>query len=209
MMSPVRTSAACAGPRVARPTTTILSSISVAYSPSHGRGGRVWRPNFKKSSKKGFRSSIRTTMLWRSLGPFSRAPPARREPTSRRVVRPAELKQFVKNRFEIVDRNDHVETLVRSLLARALELQRADAEEIAGRAEQRGAAPVRMRGRGEDRLVEHVFPVAGEFLLADDARRDRALAPARAADDDLLLERRHGRIAERQRRQIELGKRLH
>src|SRR5205807_8228921 len=76
------------------------------------------------------------------------------EPWTRRAVRPAELQQIVKNRFEIVDRYDHVEVLIRPLLARALKLQRADAEEIAGGAEQRGAAPVRMRGRGEDRLVE-------------------------------------------------------
>ena len=61
--------------------------------------------------------------------------------------------------------------------------------QVAGRADHRGAAPVRMRRRGEDRLVEDVFPVAGEFLLADDARRDRALPPARAADHDLLVQR--------------------
>ena len=75
--------------------------------------------------------------------------------------------------------------------------------------DQRGAAPVRMRRRGEDRLVEHVFPIAGEFLLADDARRDRALASARARDHDLLVERDHGGVAERQGRQIELRERLH
>ena len=47
---------------------------------------------------------------------------------------------------------------------RLLELQRADAEQVAVRPDQRGAAPVGMRRRGEDRLVEHVFPIAGEFL---------------------------------------------
>ena len=49
--------------------------------------------------------------------------------------------------------------------------------QIAARPDQRGAAPVRMRRRGEDRLVEHVLPVAGEFLLA----RRRAPPPNAAA----------------------------
>ena len=44
-------------------------------------------------------------------------------------------------------------------------------------ADQRRAAPERMRGRGEDRLVEMIFPVAGEFLLGDDAGPHRLLRP--------------------------------
>ena len=96
-----------------------------------------------------------------------------------------------------------------ALLGRLLQLQRADADEIAGRSDQRGAAPVRMRRRGEDRFVEHIFPIAGEFLLGDDAGRDRALPSAGAADDDALADRGRGRFADLERRHVELGERLH
>src|SRR5205085_1861355 len=127
------------------------------------------------------------------------------EPRTRWAIRLAELDQVIDHRLQVVDRHDHVEMLALALVAGAFKLQRADAEQIAGRTDQRRAAPVRMRRRREDRLVEHVFPISGELLLADHARSDRALAPARAADDHTLLERYHGRIAERQRRQIELA----
>ena len=90
-----------------------------------------------------------------------------------------------------------------------LELQRADADEVAGRSDHRGAAPMRMGRGGEDRLVEDILPVAGEFLLRDDPGRDRAGAPAGARDDDALAKARGLRIAERQRRQVEPAERLH
>src|SRR5207244_12293233 len=44
---------------------------------------------------------------------------------------------------------------------------RADAEQLAVGADQRRAAPLRMRPRREERLVEHVFPVAGELALGE------------------------------------------
>src|SRR3954470_19231966 len=110
------------------------------------------------------------------------------EPRARRTVWPAELHQVIEDWLQIVDRDDHVEMLAFVLLGRALELQRADAEQVAGGPDQCGAAPIRVRGCSEDRLVEHVLPVAGEFLFADHTRRDRLLPPARAADDNLLLE---------------------
>src|SRR5665213_3954523 len=66
-----------------------------------------------------------------------------------------------------------------------------------------------MRGRGKDRLVEHVFPIAGKFLLGDDAGRDRALPPAEAADNDALTDRGRGGFADVERWHVELGKRLH
>ena len=52
-------------------------------------------------------------------------------------------------------------------------MQRADADQAAVAADQRGAAPERMRRRGKDRAVEQVFPIAGEFLAGDDRRGDR------------------------------------
>ena len=97
----------------------------------------------------------------------------------------------------------------RAFVARLLQLQRTDAEEIAGRADQRRAAPVGMRRRGEDRFVEHVFPITGEFLLGDDACGDRVLPPAGAAKDDALADRSRRRLPEFERRHVELGERLH
>ena len=76
----------------------------------------------------------------------------------------------------------------------ALQLQRADAEKIAGGPDQRRAAPEGM-GRGrEDRLVEDVFPIAREFLLGHDARRDRALATAEACRDHLIADADAARV---------------
>ena len=111
------------------------------------------------------------------------------EPRPRRHVAPAEFHQIVDDRLEQIDRHHHVDVLRLAFLGGVLQLQRADAEQVAGRADQRGAAPVRMRRRGEDRFVEHIFPIAGEFLLGDDAGGDRALPPAKAADDDALADR--------------------
>ena len=65
-----------------------------------------------------------------------------------------------------------------------------------------------MRRRGEDRFVEHVFPIAGEFLLGDDAGGDRALPAAGAGDHDALADRGRGGLADLERRHVELGERL-
>ena len=48
-------------------------------------------------------------------------------------------------------------------------------------ADQRRAAPLRVGRRREDRLVEHVFPVAGELALGEDLRLERVRAAAVAA----------------------------
>jgi len=76
-----------------------------------------------------------------------------------------------------VDRHEHVdvEGLAVHLL---LHQQRPDADQVALRVEQRRAAPLRMGRRGEQRLVEHVLPVAGKFLLCDDPRPEGVGAAA-------------------------------
>ena len=109
-----------------------------------------------------------------------------------------------------VDRHDHVEMLVSRLPSRA----RSSCSEPMpisspfGR-DQRGAAPIGMRRIGEDRLVEHVFPIAGEFLLGGDAAGERAGAPAGAADHHALADLGGARGADRQRRQVDRAERLH
>src|SRR5262249_56635217 len=101
------------------------------------------------------------------------------------------------DRLEQVDGDDHVEVLA-AVCARLLELQRADAEEIALWSDERGAAPVRMCRRREDRLVEQVFPVAGEFLAGSDAGSDRVVASAGAGNYDRLAHHGLPRLPERQ-----------
>ena len=66
-----------------------------------------------------------------------------------------------------------------------------------------------MHRRGEDRLVEHVFPISGELLLGDDPRRDRMLPAAGPGHDDALSGRRRARFTQRQNRQVETPQRLH
>ena len=107
------------------------------------------------------------------------------EPRPRRLVDAAEFAQVIKDRRQQVDRHHHVEMLVLAL-ARAFELQGADPDQLALRRNQRGATPVGMRRRGEDRLVEHVFPIAREFLLGGDAAGERTGAAAGAADHHAL-----------------------
>ena len=133
-MSPVRRFARRAGPLSDTLATTILSSISVALRPSHGRGGWLGRPDVSRSCSIGFKRSIGTIMLSGSGAPLSRTCCTCSEPMPSNSPATA----------------DH-----------------------------RGAAPERMRGRGKNCLVEDVFPIAGEFLLGHDPRRDRMPASAR------------------------------
>ena len=75
-----------------------------------------------------------------------------------------------------------------------LHQQRTDADQVALRIEQRGAAPLRMRRCGKERLVEHVFPVAGKFVFPDHPCLERVGAAAvadhecRVADLDVGCE---------------------
>src|SRR5882757_2580659 len=87
-------------------------------------------------------------------------------------------------------------------------MERADAQQLAILADEPGAAPEWMGGRREDRLIEQIFPVTREFLLADDARDHRLFAIA-ASDDDGIAQFRLARATELQRRQAEPVERLH
>ena len=112
------------------------------------------------------------------------------EPGPRRARGAAEGQEIVEDRREQVDGDDHVEMQRVPGRGGLFELQRADAQQVAAGADERRAAPVRMGGRGEDRLVQHVFPITRELLARDDARRNRALPPARARHHDALADRR-------------------
>ena len=70
-----------------------------------------------------------------------------------------------------------------------------------------GAAPELMGGRGEDRLVEKIFPIAGEFLLADNHRAHR-FCPGAGGDRHRIAELGLARAAELERRAIQVAERL-
>ena len=87
--------------------------------------------------------------------------------------------------------------------------QRADPQQLAILADQSGTAPERVRRRGVEGVVERVFPIAGEVLPADQGRLDRLLPPAAGGQDAVIAGPQPIRIADLQRRQIELAQRLH
>jgi hypothetical protein len=110
--------------------------------------------------------------------------------------------------FKQIDRHDHVDVLGFAL-ALAFELQRTDPDQFAAVGDQSGAAPIGMPGMGEDRLIQQVFPIAGEFLLGRDLACDRARASAGAADHHAVADLGGGGRAERQRIEVEVAERLH
>ena len=108
--------------------------------------------------------------------------------------------QLSDQRRQQIDRHDHVDVTRHILVAGAFDVQRADSDEPAVSGEKPGAAPERMRGGGENRLVEEILPIAGEFVLGDDPRFDELAAPARS-DHDGIADLRVLGTAERDRRQ--------
>ena len=94
-------------------------------------------------------------------------------------------------------------------LALAFELQRADADQLAAVRDQSGAAPIGMRGMGEDRLVQQILPVAGEFLFGGDLACDRAGAAAGAAQYHAVADFARGGRAQRHGIEIDAAERLH
>src|SRR6516225_10128537 len=129
------------------------------------------------------------------------------EPRARWPIAGAIADEVVEYRFEQIDRDAHVQMLV-ALLARLFQLQRTDPQEIAVRPDHGGAAPVGVGRGGEDRLVEHIFPIAGEFLPGRDARRDRMMASAGSPDHDALANSRFSRRPDRERRKLDSRQRL-
>src|SRR6476661_1178668 len=93
--------------------------------------------------------------------------------------------------------------------ARSLKLQRADADQLSCTRDQRGAAPVGMRGISEDRLIQHIFPIAGKFLPGCDAAGERACAAAGATDNHAFADVCRFRKPDLERRQIDFSERLH
>src|SRR5207244_4288106 len=82
-----------------------------------------------------------------------------------------------------------------------LDMQRCDAHQRAVAADQRAAAPEGVRRRGEDRALQEVLPIAGEFLARDDQRLDGVAPAAAGGDDRRILDAQAAGVAELERRQ--------
>src|ERR1700735_40174 len=63
-------------------------------------------------------------------------------------------------------------------------------------------------GGGEDRVVQHVFPIAGEFLAADHAGLHRMMLPAAGGEHHLVTHLQAIGIAHLEGWQVELAQRL-
>jgi hypothetical protein len=82
-------------------------------------------------------------------------------------------------------------------------LQGSDAHQRPRGADQGGAAPVGVARRGEQGLVEQIFPVAGERRPGDHPSGDGVGPPAAAGQDDGIVPLQVARIAQRQGRQLQ------
>ena len=105
------------------------------------------------------------------------------EPRPCRPVGAAVALHVLQDRFEQVDRHDHVRPRLLPARRDGVHEERADAEQPAVAPDERGAAPVRMRRGGEQGFVQHVFPVAGELALRDDAPGDGRAGAGVPGDD--------------------------
>src|SRR6185295_17527955 len=130
------------------------------------------------------------------------------EPRTRLAPWAAKLQHVVEDGLEVVDRHQHV-SLQHAAVDLLLDQQRADGEELAVGADERGAAPLRMRRGRIDRLVEHVLPVAGELALSEHRGAQRARPTAVARDHHVLADAAGARGASRERPYAELGEGLH
>ena len=75
--------------------------------------------------------------------------------------------------------------------------------------DQPAPAPVGMRRRGEDGLVEHILPIAGELAFGRDAGIEGMPPAAFAGDDHEIADLEGGRRADFERRHAEAAERLH
>ena len=206
----ITASSASAGNRCGRPRRTLMytgapprasvSGISVPAGPCR----QISR---KRSARLATRSPPTATTRSpactpaRSAGPPLASPLTTRRPSRSAVYMPSQGRggsrrpsgphEVVQDRLDQVDGHEHVavDDVVADLL---LQQQRADADEPALVVEQRRAAPLRMRRRGEQRRVEQIFPESGEFPLGEDRGLQRVRAPA-VADDVHVVVLRHRR----------------
>src|SRR4051794_7554606 len=137
---------------------------------------RLWPDDLKNSQYR------RRPVIDLVLG-FGRIEP---KPGPRRPIRPPKPRHVFENRGEKINGNDHVNRQGPAARGGVLELERADAQQLAARADQGRAAPQWMARRREDRFLQKVLPVARKLLPRDDAGCYRASPPAHSCDHYLF-----------------------
>ena len=106
------------------------------------------------------------------------------------------------------DRHDHVHIEPASLSVALLKNERAYAEQLAVGTDQRPAAPERVGRGNEDRIVQHVFPIARELLATDDPGLDRVVTASGRGEDRFMSRFEPVGIAKLKDRDVDLPKRL-
>ena len=140
--------------------------------------------------------------------PLARFGGVHAEPRSRRALHAPGLHHVIEDRPQEIDRHEHV-ALDRARVDLLLNEKRADRGELAVGADQRRAAPLRVRRRGEERLVEHVLPVAGELALREYCRFQGVRAPAVSGHHYVLADADRRRAAALDRLHAKFAERLH
>ena len=95
------------------------------------------------------------------------------EPRPTRLVLAPVDEELVEDRLQQVHRHDHVRVERFFVPPDVLDEEGADPPQRPVAPDDRRPAPVRVGGRGEDRLLQEILPVAREFPLEDDLRRHR------------------------------------
>src|SRR5438270_806680 len=131
------------------------------------------------------------------------------EPRPRGSRAPACLDQVGKDRLQRVNRNEHIARQVRIAFGRVAHDERADAEQRAIGADQRGAAPIRGRRRCKNRPIEQILPAAGEGPARHDHGASRLVTSAMIDDQHRIAFGELARVAQLQRRDVERRDRLY
>jgi len=100
-----------------------------------------------------------------------------------------------------VDGHEHIALHLATLPARLHDQERADAHQVAARRDQGAAAPMGMGQGGEQRLVEQIFPIAGEFARGNEIDFEHPSTPAMAGGDHGIAPAQGRRVA-----QVQMGR---
>src|SRR5438874_4999620 len=129
-----------------------------------------------------------------SVEPKPRAPRSRRPPGGNQVA---------EDRREPIDRHEHVAWRLFAAAGRIPDDQRADADKLAFTIDQRRAAPGWVGRRGEERLIEQIFPATGEFALGYDIGAAHHGRTAKTCDQHGIAFPDFGGLAQRHRLELE------
>ena len=121
----------------------------------------------------------------------------------------AGLDHLVEHGLQQVDGHEHVAGQFLAGRERIHHEERAHADQLAVLVDERGAAVVEPRRRGEDRVLDEVFPVAGELAPGNDGRDRDGLLLAAGHDHQAIELRHRRRRSDPDRPRRELPERFH